>query len=139
MAKLRRWGLYFKEKYGEENRKAIMKDFVDFHNDSQWDEMIISGKCMLGGKVYERNGFHDGDVVTTSNVEKIERINRGTSHGVACDLMCATTASGSKYYFYSDDLEPYMYIMMDDIKNRGGIKPDKEYYLPIEFWGIGLL
>ena len=126
---MKRWELYFDESCGYENRTVIAKAFTEFWNDPKADKIEIPGKCMLGGKVYGRKGFRDGVEVFTSNVKVIERIKRDRRDGVPHDLMCATTASGSRYYIYSDGHNAYMAMMLGDIIHAGSLSKRQGHYL----------
>jgi hypothetical protein len=94
---------------------------------------------MLGGEVFGREGFNDGDEIFTSNIKSVERVERGYQNGVPHDLMCATTNSGSKYYFYSDDHNGYMFLMLGDIINAGELSQSSNYYLKREYRGSRLI
>ena len=128
------WELCFEKVYGFknrtviidgfENRTAIIKAFADFFENTNKKKLDIHGKCVLGGYVYGRYGFDDGDMIITSDIESIERIERGDCDGVSHDLMCATTASGSKYYFYSDEHSYHMSQLLEEMLRYGRIDVD---------------
>lgn len=131
---IKEWELYFKMADGYENRDAVVKAFADFLEDPRADKLEIPGKCMLGGKVFGREGFNDGDEIFTSFIKFVERIERGEH-----DLMCATTISGSKYYFYSDDYNAYMFLMLGDLIHIGKLSHRRYFYLKREFRGSKLI
>ena len=127
---IKEWGLYFYKADGDDNRTTVAKAFADFWKDSRVDALEIPGKCMLGGKVFGCEGFDDGDEIFTSYVKSVERIERGNHNGTPRDLMCATTMSGSKYYFYSDGYSSYMFLMLGDLIHTGKLS---QHYLKREF------
>lgn len=126
---IRNWELFFWVGYGHENRSTVMEAFVDFmRNDAK--TLTIPGRCMLGGLVYGSEKFSDGGEIYTSNLCFIERLERGKlgEDGFSNDLMCATTASGSKYYFYAGNHNAYMALMIKDLR-EGVINPAQHHYL----------
>ena len=136
---IKEWELYFDKANGYENRDAVVKAFAGFWEDSRADKLEIPGKCMLGGKVFGREGFNDGDEIFTSDIKSVERIEHGDHNGVPHDLMCATTISGSKYYFYSDDYNAYMFLMLGDLIHTGELSQHRYFYLKREFHGSKLI
>lgn len=137
--RMNKWSLYFKEAYGLENRDKVVREFVDFWQNSAMDKIEIPGKCTLGGRVYGREGFRDGDPIFTSNIKCIERVERGSRHGQPHDFMCATTESGSKYYFYSDEYDAGMFMMIGDLIHTRGLRQKRYCYLPPQFRGSEFL
>ena len=133
------WELYFEEANGYDNRTTVAKAFAKFWEDPAADKLKIPGKCMLGGRVFGRKGFNDGDEIFTSDVELIERIEHGNHNGIPHDLMCAITVSGSKYYFYSDGHNAYMFLMLGDLFHTGKLSQDHFYYLKREFHSSKLI
>ena len=136
---IKEWELYFEKVNGYDNRTAVAKAFAKFLGDPTADKLKIPGKCMLGGRVFGRKGFNDGDEIFTSDVELMERIEHGNHNGIPHDLMCATTVSGSKYYFYSDGHNAYMFLMLGDLFNTGKLSQDHYYYLKREFHSSKLI
>lgn len=136
---IKEWELYFEKANGYDNRTAVVKAFAKFWEDSAVDKLKIPGKCMLGGRVFGRKGFNDGDEIFTSDVELMERIEHGNHNGIPHDLMCATTVSGSKYYFYSDEHNAYMFLMLGDLFHTGKLSQDRYYYLKREFHSSKLI
>ena len=136
---IKEWELYFEKVNGYDNRTAVAKAFAKFLGDPTADKLKIPGKCMLGGRVFGRKGFNDGDEIFTSDVELMERIEHGNHNGIPHDLMCATTVSGSKYYFYSDWHNAYMFLMLGDLFNTGKLSQDHYYYLKREFHSSKLI
>lgn len=136
---IKEWELYFEKVNGYDNRTAIAKAFAKFWEDPAADKLKIPGKCMLGGRVFGRKGFNDGDEIFTSDVELMERIEHGNHNGIPHDLMCATTVSGSKYYFYSDEHNAYMFLMLGDLFHTGKLSQDRYCYLKREFRGSKLI
>ena len=136
---LKAWELYFNEGDGLDNRSEVVKDFADFWEKTEAKELKLPGKCMLGGKVYGRKGFNDGDEVFTSYIVSIERLEHGDNFGVPHDTMCATTISGSKYYLYSDEHNAHMALMLGDMIHTGGLNPRRYHYISKKFHGSNLL
>lgn len=136
---IKEWELYFDKANGYENRTTVAKAFTNFWEEPKADKLEIPGKCMLGGKVFGRKGFNDGEEIFTSNIQSVERIERGNHNGVPHDLMCATTISGSKYYFYSDDHNAYMFLMLGDLIHTGELSQRRYFYLKREFRGSKLI
>ena len=136
---IKEWELYFEKTNGYDYRTTVAKAFAKFWEDPAADKLEMPGKCMLGGRVFGRKGFNDGDEIFTSDVELIERIERDNHNGVPHDLMCAITASGSKYYFYSDEHNAYMFLMLGDLFHTGELSQDRYCYLKREFRGSKLI
>jgi len=136
---IKEWELYFEKTNGYDNRTVVAKAFAKFWEDPAADKLEMPGKCMLGGKVFGRKGFNDGDEIFTSDVKLIERIERGNHNGAPHDLMCAITVSGSKYYFYSDEHNAYMFLMLGDLFHTGKLSQDRYCYLKREFRGSKLI
>lgn len=136
---IKEWELYFYKANGYENRYTVVKAFADFWGDSRADKLKIPGKCKLGGKVFGRAGFNDGDEIFTSDVKSVERIEHGDHNGFPHDLMCANTISGSKYYFYSDNHNAYMFLMLGDLIRTGELSQRPYFYLKPEFRGSKLI
>lgn len=132
---IKKWGLYFDRANGYDNRATIVKAFADFFENTGEEKLEIPGKCVLGGKVYGRYGFKDGNEILTSNIQSVERIERGDCNGVPHDLMCATIGSGSKYYFYSDEHSAYMFMLLGDMIHTGKLNQEPYHYLSLAFFG----
>ena len=126
------WGLYFQKGDGLDNRSIVMKAFANFCNGAD-DKLSIPGYCQLGGKVSGHTKFQDGDEILSSYVQSIEKIpNSNTTEDAIGFTMCATTQSGSKYYFCSTDHNKYMRQMLSDLTRRGKLYPRQHHY-----WGRG--
>ena len=136
---IKEWELYFEKVNGYDNRTAVAKAFAKFLGDPTADKLKIPGKCMLGGRVFGRKGFNDGDEIFTSDVELIERIEHANHNGISHDLMSAITVSSSKYYFYSDGHNAYMFLMLGDLFHTGKLSQDRYYYLKREFHSSKLI
>ena len=134
-----KWGLYFKDNAGYENRDAAAKEFAEFWSNRKIDKFKMSSKLMLGGKVYGREGFEDGEMIFTSSVIAVTRIGHSVCNDVPHDLMCATTVSGSKYLFYSDDYNIYTKALLHDIVNAGQLSPQPRHYLEPMLYDYGLI
>lgn len=94
------------------NAKHAIKTFADFLTERKNDKLEVVDSVILRGDVYGRKGFDDGENIHTSNIVSFERINRGTLNGIPRDVICATTESGSKYFFYSDDHSASMFLLL---------------------------
>lgn len=136
---IKEWELYFRKTDGYDNRTTVAKAFTNFWEKSNTDKLEIPGKCILGGKVFGRKGFNNGDEIFTSYIESIERIECGNHNGIPHNLMCATTISGSKYYFYSDDHNAYMFLMLGDMIHTGKLSQHRWFYLKREFHNSELI
>ena len=127
---LKEWELYFDRDDGYENRTKVVEAFTNFWSKPWIKELGIPGKCVLGGKVFQSESFKDGDEIFTSSVKFVEKISFDNICGVRHDLICATTASGSKYYFYSDDHSGLMFLMLGDMIHLGRISDSRVYLKP---------
>ncbi len=91
------------------------------------------GNFVMVGHVYGRVGFKDGVSIHTSDVMSIDTVDwtpdkkdwfsgEYTPEELECFLhmriFCATTASGSKYYFVSEELSPKMFILLGAVSNK---------------------
>jgi hypothetical protein len=94
---------------------------------------------MLGGRVFGREGIDDGSEIFTSDIQSVERIERGLHNGIPHDLMCATTASGSKYYFYSDGYNANMFLMLGDLIHTGELRKYPGFYLKRKYRDTNLI
>lgn len=126
---IREWEFYFLQEDGYENRFIVAKAFLKFWDDNSIEKLDVPGRCMLGGKIFGREGFNDGDEIFTSIIETIERIKCSDCSDTQHDLMCATTISGSKYYFYSNDYNTYMFMMFGDLIHMDELNPRPYFYL----------
>lgn len=134
MTSIKKWGLYFSKKNGNENRDKVAKAFHEFWTDRDQDMLWIDGKVFLGGLVLNGRGE-----ILTSNVVCFERIAKDDLNGHPSDMMCATTYSGSKYCFFSDDYCAHMFMMLGDLTHLGRLNMEEGYYLPANYRGEGLL
>lgn len=132
------WGILFKFSDGLENREDIMRCFLKLWN-RDCDQVCFIGKCYFSGSVYGRKGFEDGAVIRTSPITTIERIEKRDENGIPNDLMCATTGSGSKYYFYSGNHDAYTFLMLGDLIHTGNLNSRRYYYLSRLFLGSDFL
>ena len=137
--RIEKWELYFEGENGYDNRFNIMKAFTEFWESPKLGKLEMPGKCMLGGQVFGRKGFEDGAEIFTSDIQSVERLEHDRFSGAPHDLMCATTVSGSKYYFYSDDHNAYMALMLGDIIHMGQLDQRRYYYLVPEYRGSQLI
>ena len=135
---IKKWEIYFNRMDGLENRKNVAVAFTEYWNGHSFNLFEIPGKCMLGGKVYGREGFIDGNEIFTSFIRSIRRIETGFRNGIPHDLMLATTYSGSLYHIYSDDYNAYMALMLGDITHTGRLNDTPGYYLDRNYRGSRL-
>ena len=135
------WEIYFEEKNGYDNRETVARAFSDFYENREADKIEIPGKCMLGGIVFGREGFNNDSEILTTDIKSIERIERSADEDkIPHDLMCATTVSGGKYFFYSDDFNAFMLMMLGDLLyRRKKLNSIPYYYLKPELRGSRLI
>lgn len=124
---LKKWELYFERAYGPNNRFTVAKAFAEFWKNSSADKIEIPGKCMLGGRVFGKEDCEDNTEIFTPDIISVERIERGEGEEFPHDLMCATSISSSNYYFYSDEYNAYMFMLLDDIIHTGRLQPSYCY------------
>lgn len=124
------WGLFFDTANGYDNRFDVVKAFTDFWGRTSTKRLTVPGKCQLGGRL----GGTGTEKVFDSEIESIERLDSCNGRARR-DLMCATTVSGKKYYFYSDEVSGYMSLMLSDILNLGVLNPRRYYYLGHRYYG----
>ena len=127
---LTEWELYFDTANGYENRYAVIQAFLDFWGRTSTKKFNIPGKCLLGGK-----NEHGKEMIVESDVEIMERVGVETNNGAKHDLICATTADGEKYYFYSDEISGYMILMLADLMNLGALNSRRYYYCGHNYYG----
>ena len=134
LPRLERWEIYFYEKDGFDNRDVVARAFTDFLGNNKSDRLDIPGNCVMGGRVFGHEKIEDGDDLFTQYIQSVERIKRNSHSGVTRDLICATTVLGEKYYFYSDDYNIYMFLMMTDLINKDKLDLRPNYYLEHGLW-----
>lgn len=130
---IKEWELYFEKVNGYDNRTAVAKAFEKFLGDPVADKLEIPGKCILGGKVFGLKGFNDGTEIFTPDIKSMERIERSNRDVPLHDLICATTVSGSKYYFYLDEYSLCMFMMLEDLLHTGKLCQDLYCYLKFKY------
>lgn len=136
---IRNWELFFLEKYGYENRSKVARAFAELWNDTDLTTIEIPGDCLLGGKVFGLELVLDGDDFYTSSLRTVTRIRHEIYRGISHDLMCAVSITGRKYYFYSDDSNAYMRLMLGDLIHLCGLSSTRGYYLDPKDRGKGFL
>lgn len=129
---IQQWGLYFRIVDGYENRDEVVKAFLDFLTNPSIGELKIPGRYKLGGQVYGSEKFAAGKKIMTSLVQSIEKIKNDDCPDDQCKLLCATTKTGSKYYFYQNKVSPYMDLMFKDMTSTGKLNNQIWYYLEKE-------
>lgn len=138
--KLCGWQLAFKDDRDREsndfdNKENIMIDLFDFLNDDLSNDFFEpSGKCALCGRVYSRKGFVDGSEIITSRLISIEKVGQEYALDEEHVLLCATTASGTKYYFYDDNCTKSMSAMFEHIEKYGKLFKYRLKYLRKKEW-----
>ena len=133
------WGLYFLQKHGYDNRSVVMKAFAEFWSSAKLETLEVPGDCILGGKVFGHERILDGDDFYTSAIRTITRINFGDYCGVPHDLMHATSITGRNYYFYSDDHNVHMRLMLGDLIQSGELSHIRGFYLDPKDRGKGFI
>lgn len=123
------WGLYFMEHDGVENRLTVLDAFMDFWGSPDIETLSIDGKCHLGGTVFGREGVDDGDFIMSSPVKSL-------THDVSCNLICAETESGSKYYIDADNYNPYMRQLICEFAENGTLLDESGCYVPNNKYGL---
>ena len=127
---LKFWQLYFEKADGYENRQKIVTRFAKFWKDRREIELDVPGKCKLGGYISGHPDFRDGDnYFTVADVKTIKRVDRECICGIPHDLMVATTTTGEKISFYSDDDNVYMFMMLSDLIHGRGLNESPFHYL----------
>ena len=126
---LAQWEFLFPKK---QNLEIMNKILVKFGNElyvghEKMVDISAIGEISLRGKVYGDSRFEKGDDIITSPVKTIERVdwkpdNKTWLNGsysldeVATftdkEVFCATTESGSKYYFVNDDPSGNMFLYL---------------------------
>ena len=133
---LKDWELYFERADGYDNRQKVTTEFAIFWRNRRQKEIVIPGKCKLGGKVLRHVGFLDGtELFTTDHIKMIKRIGYECICGNVHDLMCAITTSGKEYYFYSDESNTHMFMMLLDLTIRIELNGTPYFYLKKELKG----
>ena len=102
---------------------------MEFWGDQRQDVLIVEGKCHLGGMVYGHKEFHDGDGILTSRVMTMSREKRRSRRKASCDLIFVVTGSGSEYYIYGDDINPYMDNLVNDMFQYGKLSNESGSYI----------
>lgn len=123
------WGLYFPEPYGYENRLTIMKAFVNFLDNPDEDKLEITGECLIGGIFFGYRKISYGEIVLSSPIISIEKIETDKDGGNSNKLMRILTKSNSICYFSIDDCNEYMQAMLKDFRQNGELKDQPGYYL----------
>lgn len=123
------WQFYFELTDGYDNRARVIESFMKFLDDPQANKLVMPGKCMLGGNVVGREGFNDGDEIFTSKIKSIEMVKRIEQGSFRNYLLCAITESHSRYYFYSNQLNAHMFLMLGDMANLGQLNRSRYYYI----------
>ena len=136
---MKEWELYFDKKDGLGNRETVAKAFYDFWKEPTAKQLIMPGRCGIGGNVFNHHTYSDNEMILSSRVISIDSIKRSDYYGIPHDLMCANTATGSKYYFYSNEYNTFMFIMIGDLVRLGHLNPNPNYYLGPEFRNKGFI
>lgn len=111
---VRNWDLLVRCKDMEECVRRL-RVFADYWQDLGAVKLDMPEDILLRGNVYGRKGFTDGMRINTSWVKTLERVEQQYRGGVPHDLICATTYSGSMYYFYSDECLPEMQLLIGQL------------------------
>lgn len=116
---IKNWSVCLFKNVDDEENERIMKSVIDFYKNGEEDSVQVPGPCLISGRVYGRKGAPDGTRISTSKIVSIERIERHNDTGTPHDLMCATTKSGSKYYFYTDECSGNMALVLGEMIHTG--------------------
>ena len=135
---IRQWELYFDKIDGLENREKVATGFAKYWNEHSLTLFNVPGTCMLGGKIYDREGFLDGSEIFTSTIRSFRRIETGYKNGAPHDLILTTTRTGNLYYYYSDEHNTYMALMLEDLIHTGSLNGTPGYYLDRQYRGSRL-
>ena len=136
MIRLKDWGLLFFAIDGFENRDVIARQFAGFWNNPKVSKIFIAGKCQMTGKIVDYSGQTNGCAIRIpKDVQFFERVKSEDSvvDNPPHELMCATTVSGEKYYFYSDDHSSPMAWMLADMIYLGELNHRPRIYTDPEF------
>lgn len=126
---LKDWNFYFRFDDGAENRHQVIKAIVDFLDNTEEKEIKIPGKVMLGGAVYNRNDFRDGELVTTSYLQVLEK---KTSRGK--EFLLGTTLSGTVYWLSLDEHDSHVSSLLEDMRYKGKLNPSRYWYAKTDYW-----
>ena len=127
---LKNWQLFFEEADGYQNRQNVVLSFNRFYIHLSNKQFTPPGKCILGGIIYGDSRFKDGQEIFTSYVASIERLEKEYCLGAEHELLCATTTSQHKYYFYADHCSDDMSNMLLDMAKFNKLSLIRGYYLP---------
>ena len=129
------WEILFNYRDGYDNREEIMENFQKLWN-RELDKIPVE-KAFLSGRIYGRKGFTDGDEIVTSFIQTIERIETAGKPDRPNDLLCATTKSGSKYYFSLWNCSEHVTMMLRDLDEGGKLSDLRYHYLDVRHFMSG--
>ena len=112
------WGLFFKATDGYANRSTITLCLAEFWNEPHSTEFVVPGKCVVIGRVYGKHDTEDGKRISTSYIEKIEKLVFTDEANDSRTLFSITTESGSHYFAYADECSK----CMDDLLKIGELE-----------------
>lgn len=97
---LKNWGMFFQKNAGYENRYRAIMAIASFWEQGSVSTITIPEGCVLKGQVFGNYKFDDGEVIVTTDIKKLERLNLSNDTD---NLLVATTATGSRYYLHKND------------------------------------
>ncbi len=126
---LEKWEFNWPKEQSLEIMKQMLIDFNKklYLGKENLLEVSAIGEMSIRGMVYGHKKFKDGEDIFTSNVVKIERVDwkpdsstwfsgKYPLEEVAAfaekEIFCATTESGSKYYFIGDNPSSNMFLYL---------------------------
>ena len=124
---LKKWVICFSRKDASEVHDQIVRTFASFFQTNLTGvTMRLPGDCRLEGEAFGFKDVADGDKLVSPRVTSLKRLNHANC-GAMHDLVCATTESGSKIYFYLDEYGSYTALMLSDIMYTGRLR-HKRYH-----------
>ena len=136
---IKNWEMCFPEKDGEENRLKVVDKFAMFLKDPSIKKMEVPGKCQLWGSVYSCDIYEDGTKMLSPNIRSIRRVGPdeldiisviaycegkkeiyyGATEYDDENLIFAIAENGDHYYFYPEDCNNRMFVILGDYNRYG--------------------
>ena len=125
--------IFCRKKWGEDNCRDALISFYQFLLDSDMKELDLRRyECVLGGQLFGRHGHINGDITSTP-IDSIERVKVGQSRDdyiFSNDLFTAKTESGENYFFYAQEIDPYVMVMISEFMEKGCLTGGKKWNDP---------
>ncbi|MCQ2571190.1 MAG: hypothetical protein MJ154_03010 [Candidatus Saccharibacteria bacterium] len=113
----------------------MMNAFCDVVERNKIESIEFPGAAYLSGKVYNHGRFPEGSDISTSHIVKLERVNIPEEFESLddaerimellvdneCELLCATTATGSRYYLLKGQMSCKMRERIDKFLKDGTV------------------